>query len=167
MNLRILLSFICLGLLSACVTATPDNVLSADPQTVTQAEPTGVPQAEPLGVAQTQPPGVTQAQRPSLAPTEPQGFAQKDGNYPVFGRIPVGQTTQLTPTQKAEMQAELARDRQLVERRSSPEAQTDYLAEVKRLKKLAQDRIDSLTDRIEGGENGAGSSGDAGSGETN
>ena len=94
--------------------------------------------------------GCVTATPENVLTSEPRGSAQKDGQYPVFGRIPVGQTTQLTPTEKAEMQAELARDRQIVERRSAPNSQTDYMAEVKRLKKLAQDRIDSLTDRIEG-----------------
>ena len=101
--------------------------------------------------------GCVTATPDNLLSAEPQGTAQKDGNYPVFGRLPVGQTHQLTPTEKAEMQAELARDKQVAERRSSPGAQTDYMAEVKRLKKLAQDRIDSLTDRIEGeSESGSG-----------
>ena len=93
--------------------------------------------------------GCVTATPDNLLSTEPQGAAQKAGNYPVFGRVPVAQTNQLTPTEKAEIQAELARNKQVAERRSSPNSQTDYIAEVNRLKKLAQDRIDSLTDRIE------------------
>lgn len=120
MNPRILAPLICFALLTGCVTASPDNLLSA----------------------------------------EPQGAPKKDGQYPIFGRIPVGQTTHLTPTQKAEMQAEMARNKRSVEGQSRSNSQADYLTEVERLKQLAQDRIDSLTDRIEG-ESEAGQAGDS------
>ena len=87
-----------------------------------------------------------------LLSVEPRGEAQKTGQFPVFGHIPVGQTTQMTPTQKAEIEAELTRDAQIAQSRAAARgnSQTNYISEVTRLKKLAQERLDALTNRIEG-----------------
>jgi hypothetical protein len=98
--------------------------------------------------------GCVTASPDRLLSAEPQGAAQKSGQYPIIGHVPVGQTSQMTPTQKAELKAELARDSQLARGQAGGSSQSDYLAEVKRLKELAQERLDSLTNRIEGDSNG-------------
>ncbi|MEP0943431.1 MAG: hypothetical protein ABJH63_05900 [Rhizobiaceae bacterium] len=97
-----------------------------------------------------------------LLNAEPQGVAKKDGFYPVFGRIPVGQTTQMTPTEKAEMRAELTREGEIARRRAGVVGPSSYQSEVSRMKKLAQDRLNALTTRIEGANSGE----ESGSGES-
>ena len=91
-----------------------------------------------------------------LLSAEPQGKVQNAGQFPIIGREPVAQTTQLTPTQKAELQAELARDAQVAQRQASQNSKSNYLDEVDRLKKLAQERLETLTNRIEGSSEGNG-----------
>ena len=81
---------------------------------------------------------------------EPLGEVQKTGRFPNIGQDAVGQTEQLTPTQRAEMEAELAREAQAASQKAAPNAEAEYLREVEALKRLARQREQALRQQIEG-----------------
>jgi len=87
----------------------------------------------------------------SAAPaSSPTGTARTNGQFPSIGNVPVGQTSQITPTEKAAVKTELARDAAAGQRQAAQDSQAAYLKEVARMRKLAADRKKQLQREIEG-----------------
>jgi hypothetical protein len=81
---------------------------------------------------------------------QPSGEAQTAGQFPVIGNTPVPQISQLTPDEKAAMQAELEQDVQKGRQQAEANGSGDYEAEVLKLRKLAKERERALREQIEG-----------------
>lgn len=86
----------------------------------------------------------------STDPDQPSGKAQTDGQFPVIGRTPVPQTSQLTAADRAALLAELEQDAQKGRQQAESNTSRDYEAEILKLKKLALERERALRERIEG-----------------
>ena len=86
----------------------------------------------------------------SILSSEPTGQAAVTGQYPEIGLVPVGQTAQMTPEEKAAIKAELSGQAAPARQQQSPNAVADYQGEVDALKRLAKEREEALRARIEG-----------------
>ncbi len=86
-----------------------------------------------------------------LLSVEPAGKPQNTGQFPIIGHVPVGQTTQMTPTQRSVLKAELTRQAQAGQQQAQSNSETDYQREVAALKKLALEREKAMRKRIEDG----------------
>ena len=86
----------------------------------------------------------------NLLSEEPLEQAQTTGQFPIIGRQPVGETVQMTPAQKATLQAELAQDAQLGQQQAQSNSAADYQREVARLRLLAKQQEEEMRQRIEG-----------------
>ena len=106
--------FACMLALTACVTSSPDVLLSS-------------------------------------VSTEPVGEAQKTGQFPVIGQVPTGQTTQLTPTEKAATKTDLAKATQKGDAQAAQNSEAIYRKEVADLQKLALDAQKKRLAEIEAG----------------
>ena len=86
----------------------------------------------------------------SVLTPNPTGQAAVAGQYPEIGLVPVGQTAQITPAEKAAIQAELSKDAQPGIQQQNPNAAADYKGEVDALRRLAREQQELLRKRIEG-----------------
>ena len=98
-KLNIALLFLAVATLSACVTTSPDVLLSNS--------------------------------------TEPAGQIVKTGNYPVIGQVPKAQTTQITPTEKAAIKADLTNSAKKGSAQAAQDSQSAYNRELVAMRKLA------------------------------
>ncbi|MEE9375715.1 MAG: hypothetical protein V3V04_05215 [Rhizobiaceae bacterium] len=84
---------------------------------------------------------------PDVLFSTPLGEASKTGSFPVIGRLPEGQTSQLTPTEKSATKTELNRDSQKGAAQAAKDSQSEYNREVAAMKSLAtQQRKKRLAD---------------------
>ena len=92
---------------------------------------------------------VTSSPDKLFAATEPTGQAQTTGRYPKIGEVPVGQTTQLTPTEKAITKRELNTAVAQGRAQASQDNQGKYTSEIKQMRKQASESRKKLLEQIE------------------
>lgn len=86
----------------------------------------------------------------NLLSAEPLGQAQNTGQFPIIGRVPEGETVQMTPAEKAKLQADLTRDAAPGQRQAQSNSSEDYQREIARLRLLAKQQEEEMRQRIEG-----------------
>lgn len=73
-------------------------------------------------------------------PDVPQGPGAKTGQFPTIGVVPKGQTTQITPAEVEATKGQLKRDVQKGDAQAAKDNESTYQAEVKALKRLAEEQ---------------------------
>ena len=84
-----------------------------------------------------------------LASNEPTGTAKVEGQYPIIGRVPTAQTSQITSREKKALKAELDRDVQSGQKQAIVDQEKIYKKEVADQKKLARENHKATVKRIE------------------
>ncbi|MEP1205971.1 MAG: hypothetical protein ABJM29_04955 [Rhizobiaceae bacterium] len=96
--------------------------------------------------------GCVTASPDKVLSADPQGQAKVTGKFPAIGQVPVGQTVQMTPAERDQIQKDLAIEAQRGQQQAVSNSSEDYQREVARLKLLARQREEELRKRIESGE---------------
>lgn len=84
-----------------------------------------------------------------FATNEPLGHAKIEGQFPKIGQVPVGQTSQITPTEKIITKRQLAQAAAQGRAQASQDAQGQYSSEVARMRKEAAESRKKLLQDIE------------------